>query len=94
MTVTLYVNWNENKIIKPQEFQHLINVRQEELKDDEYYLERWAGRGDVLLSVADLFWASQEQLEGWRMKYSDYCRELAEDELLEEDGWQEMEIEI
>lgn len=94
MTVTMYVNWNENQIIKPQEFQHLIEVRQEELKYDEYCLERWTGRGDVLLSASDLFWASQERLEGWRMKYSDYCKELAEKELFEDNGWQEIEFGI
>ena len=94
MTVTIYVNWSENEIIKPQEFQRLIDMRQEELEEDEYCLETWAGKGDVLLSASDLFWASQEQLEGWRMKYSDYCRELAEEELLDDCGWQEIEIEI
>ena len=94
MNVKVYVNWEEEEIVSPMTFQKLCELKQEELKDDEYYLEAWLEESDVLLSAFDLFWASQEQLEGWRMKYSDYCREKAKETLLEDEGWKEMEIEI
>ena len=94
MTVKVYVNWETEEIVSPMTFQKLCELKQNELEEDEYLLEKWTGKGDVLLSVSDLFWASPEELEDWRMKYFDYCRELAEEMLLEDKGWQEKEIDI
>ena len=93
MNVKLYVNWEEEEIVSPMTFQKLCELKQKELEADDDFLDAWFEH-EKCLSAADVFCMSQEELDTLKKEYSMYCSESAEVILIEEDNWQEREVDI
>ena len=93
MTVKLYVNWELEEIVSPMTFSKLCDLKQNELEEDEDYLNEWLEL-EKRLSAAKLFNMSQEELDALKKEYLMYCHENAEVILFENDNWQEMEVDI
>jgi hypothetical protein len=93
MNVKLYVNWEEEEIILPMAFQKLCELKKNELEADDDFLDSWFNH-EKRLSAAEVFRMSQEELDALKKEYSMYCSESAEIILIENDNWQEREIDI
>ena len=93
MTVKLYVNWETEEIVSPMTFQKLCELKQDEVEVDNDFLDSWFNH-EKRLSAAEIFRMSQEELNALKEEYSMYCSESAEIILIEDDNWQEREIDI
>ena len=93
MNVKLYVNWETEEIVSPMTFQKLCELKQNELEKDDDFLDAWFNH-EKRLSAAKVFCMSQEELDALKEEYFMYCSESAEIILIEDDNWQEREIDI
>jgi hypothetical protein len=93
MNVKLYVNWETEEIVSPMTFQKLCELKQKELEEDNDFLNEWF-EYEKCLSAAQVFCMNQEELDALGKEYSTHCSYAAEEILIENDNWQEREIDI
>ena len=93
MNVKLYVNWEKEEIVSPMTFQLLCDLKQNELEADDDFLNEWLDC-EKCLSTAEVFRMSQEELDALKKEYYMHCSEGAKAILIEDENWEEMEVDI
>lgn len=85
MTVTVYVNWEERRILKKEEFMEEVNTLVENINEDQY--ERAERLGEFLdlkeLDCVDLFDMSETDRQELVKEFEEWLVGDAEIELLE-----------
>ena len=93
MNVKLYVNWEKETIVSPLGFQMHCDLKQNDLEADDDFLDEWLDC-EKCLSTAKVFRMNQEELDALKKEYAMYCHENAEAILIEDENWEEMEVDI
>lgn len=79
MTVKLYVNWSESKILTPKQFEKVLDETVKERKADEDafldYLEQYFTR-------MELFEMDEEEKERVRQDFHEHCEEAVYREMV------------
>ena len=80
MTIKLYVNWSENKILTPKQFEEMLDKKVKERVADEDafldYLEQYFTR-------MELFEMDEEEKENVKQDFQEHCEEIIHRELVE-----------
>ncbi len=95
MMVTVYVDWEERRVLNKEEFMEEVNNLVENINDDHY--ERSERLGDFLdykeLDCVDLFDMSEADRQALVKEFEEWLVRDAEVELLEE-AFDEVKIEL
>lgn len=93
MTVKLYVNWSENKILTPKRFEEMLDKKVKERVADEDafldYLEQYFTR-------MELFEMDKGEKENVKQDFQEHCEEIVHRELIESrySEYEEITIEL
>lgn len=93
MNVKLYVNWEKEEIVSPMAFQKLCELKKNELDANKDFLNEWFDL-EKCLSTAEVFRMNQEELDALKKEYYIRCSEEAKAILIEDENWEEMEVDI
>ena len=87
MMVTVYVDWEERRVLNKEEFMEEVNTLVENINEDHY--ERGERIGDFLdykeLNCVDLFDMSEADKQALVKEFEEWLVEDAKAQLLEED---------
>lgn len=79
MTIKLYVNWSESKILTPKQFEKVLDeeVKERVAEEDAFldYLEQYFTR-------MELFEMDEEEKENVRQDFREHCEEVVYRELI------------
>lgn len=79
MTVKLYVNWSESKILTPKQFEKVLGeeVKERVAEEDAFldYLEQYFTRMEI-------FEMDEEEKESVRQDFQEHCEEVVYRELI------------
>ena len=84
-TLVLYVNWNEQEILRADEYYTILKDKAQEIASDEWAFEGWLNENYSACEVWDM---TDEQMEEVRAKWVSHCESEADDDL----GYERVEI--
>lgn len=89
MTITIYVDWSENRILTEKDLEKEIEFETLERFDDSDFFDEWLDRN---FDTSEIFNFTESEKNTQRNRYREYCREEAKMALFEE--YEAVELEI
>ena len=91
MIITVYSNWREEETISAREFEKKVAEKWDDVSSDEDLFAEWLCDN---YSTVEIFNFDDKDKAKVNEEWDDHSREYARTELLEEDGWCEISVEV
>lgn len=92
MKIKFYVDWNNRQVLNRDQYEKRLTEAADELFADDNCLAEWLEENCTMI---DLYHAGEDEKEDIRERFSDYCKENAEN-ALDDDGenYEEVNLDI
>ena len=93
MTIKLYVNWSESKILTPKQFEEVLDKTvKERVADENAFLDYLA----QYFTHIELFEMDEEEKENVKQDFQEHCEEIVHRELIESwySDYEEITVEL